>query len=307
MNTIEWFDTRNCCPACGSQSFTQLFSISFSDSRIRKHLETFYAKYGFIEYSYLEGVDYILGQCSVCSLIFQIIIPNDTLMKILYDEWINPLKVFDLVDGKRDVEYFLSHSKQIANIIHHFGGRPQELVFLDFGMGWGQWCKLAKSYDCKVFGHELSVSRTQHAKREGIPILNWDEISQTKFDFINTDQVFEHLSSPLETLKHLKMSLKPKGVIRIYVPDASRVERKLEQFLVGKIGFEKINEIAPLEHINGFNNKSIKIMALRAGLRDINVIPKYINSLADFLDEKVRRPLYRSIGQRGTDVYLTAE
>jgi SAM-dependent methyltransferase len=44
--------------------------------------------------------------------------------------------------------------------------------------------------------------------------------SEQKFDFIILNQAFEHLLSPLETLKEIKKRLSPEGVIYIGVPNA---------------------------------------------------------------------------------------
>ena len=39
-------------------------------------------------------------------------------------------------------------------------------------------------------------------------LLVGEQAENLRFDFINTEQVFEHISEPLETLKELKNTLK---------------------------------------------------------------------------------------------------
>lgn len=58
--------------------------------------------------------------------------------------------------------------------------------------------------------------------------MSWEEIPQHQFDFINTEQVFEHIPKPLETLRYLKKALKTNGVLKISVPTANDIEQRLE-------------------------------------------------------------------------------
>ena len=307
MKMNHWFTNRDCCPACNGKVVTQLLALPYLDPAIKIYLESFYNSQGSIDFSYLHDVDYIISKCVVCNLIFQKNIPSDELMEILYGKWIDPLKVFYLKDGCKDIEYFLNYSKQIANVIKYFGKKPKDLVFLDFGMGWGHWCRVAKSYHCKVYGNELTTSRIQYAKNEGIEVISKEDISKTKFDFINIDNVFEHISTPLEVLAYLKKSLKPDGLIRIYVPNGLNIENKIRNFKLAKIKLGKINEIAPLEHINCFNHESLIEMGKRVGLREVRVKPVYINTFGDLVDTRVLQSLYRFIGKRSTDVYFAQD
>ena len=60
------------------------------------------------------------------------------------------------------------------------------------------------------------------------PKLLVEQAENLRFDFINTEQVFEHISEPLETLKELKTLLKPGGIIKISVPTADDINRRLK-------------------------------------------------------------------------------
>ena len=78
---------------------------------------------------------------------------------------------------------------------------PIELQFLDFGMGWGKWCQMAKAFGCQVYGLELSKARIKYASSLGISVLSNEELNHYKFDYINADQVFEHITNPKNTLQ----------------------------------------------------------------------------------------------------------
>ena len=112
-------------------------------------------------------------------------------------------------------------------IISWFKKAPSSLKFFDFGMGWGEWALMAKAFGCRSYGAELSNICIEYAKANGINIVSWDEIPQSQFDFINTEQVFEHISNPLQTLCHLKKGLKANGLLKISVPTVNFMERRL--------------------------------------------------------------------------------
>jgi len=63
-------------------------------------------------------------------------------------------------------------------------------------------------------------------EKNGIKVIPWNDISLHKFDFINTEQVFEYIPEPLKTLDYLKNSLKDHGIIKISVPTSKKITEK---------------------------------------------------------------------------------
>jgi 2-polyprenyl-3-methyl-5-hydroxy-6-metoxy-1,4-benzoquinol methylase len=177
---------------------------------------------------------------------------------------------------------------------------PGKLKFLDFGMGWGQWCRMAGAYGCTVFGSEMSHARIAHAISVGVKIVDWEDIPKYQFDFINVNQVFEHLVNPLETIFYLCNSLKPEGIVRISVPDGSDIKRRLEinDWTAPKNSQDSLNPIAPLEHLNCYSHTSLVHMAESAGLVPLSIQEKMIRSHKNLIDLSIRdilRPFYRRL------------
>lgn len=210
MTNQEYFTMREVCPACTGRDAQQLYACRFTDPPISTYLQDFYSVQGGIEFEYLQDVEYILDECKSCGLIFQRFIPNDFLMKKLYEEWIDPETALQARYKARGVEYYARLSKEIEMVIRSLSKKGSGLDVFDFGMGWGNWCLMAKAYGCVPFGTELSQSRIEHARELGITVVSWDDIPKHQFDFINTEQVFEHIATPLETLRHLSKALKLK-------------------------------------------------------------------------------------------------
>ena len=185
--------------------------------------------------------------------------PNEFLMKKVYEEWIDPQKVFKLDFDKEDLAYFSYYAQEVISIITFFKTKPSQLKILDFGMGWGKWCQMAKAFGCESYGTELSEARIEYAIKNNIKVITYDEIPKYRFDFINTEQVFEHIPDPFETLCHLNRALKPNGLIKISVPNCKNIKTKLEinDWAAPKGSKNSLNPVSPLEHINCFTHTSI--------------------------------------------------
>jgi 2-polyprenyl-3-methyl-5-hydroxy-6-metoxy-1,4-benzoquinol methylase len=306
-----WFVRREECPACASGNFRIIYQSQYDSPPIKEYLVDFYSPQGKVEFEYLEGAAYVLCECDICGLIFQRDIPNESLMERLYEHWIDPKKVCQR--QKQDgLGYYSYYAQEIMQIIAYFGKDQSPLSFLDFGMGWGEWALMAKAFGCDSFGVELSSQRIQHAKSNGIKVINWDEIPQYRFDFINTEQVFEHIPEPLQTLHHLSRGLKTDGILKISVPTAHDIVRRLKimDWKSTKGSKNSLNPVAPLEHINFFRRRSLDRMAIQAELEEL-LIPIKIQYrfVTDWYGPKkyvknILLPLYRNILNKENYIFL---
>ena len=279
----NYFIERSKCPCCESSKYTILCRASYTEVPLRDYLVSFYSSQGAIDLEYLEEQDYVLVECLECALIYQQEIPGEFLLHKLYEEWIDPQKVFELVEKRRTIGYFVGLIAEVISVMRQFDHPPMQLQFLDFGMGWGHWCRTAQAFGCTVYGTELSVARIEYAKQAGVRIIDYEEISKQKFDFINTEQVFEHLSEPRETLAYLKQSLKADGILKISVPNGEDIKQRLKKWdwYAPKYSAWSLNPVAPLEHINCFNRDSLIYLARECGLTPIEVPSVIIQTYSD--------------------------
>lgn len=265
------FVTRYKCPICQSEQLRTLYQIPFDEPPIKDYLVNFYSSPGKVEFEYLEGATYHLCECEECSLVFQREIPDSNLLQRLYETWITTRK--EPPKNQETLEYSSYIAQEIMRIAAFFDKVPPSISTFDFGMGWGKWALMAKAFGCESYGAELSEKRIEYARSSGITIVSWDEIPQHQFDFINTEQVFEHLAEPLETLCHLRKALKPSGILKISVPTANDIKRRLriEDWNAPKGTINSLNPVAPLEHINCFNRKSLLNLAEKSDLKEISI------------------------------------
>ncbi|MGI9473006.1 MAG: class I SAM-dependent methyltransferase [Rubripirellula sp.] len=306
------FVTRGRCPACHATDFETLYQNRYSEPPIRDYLEWFYSSQGGVDFEYLQDADFTLCECSSCNLIFHESILNDATMEVLYEKWIDPQQALEQKTSANDLGLYMDHAREIPALIAYFEKLPADLSFFDFGMGWGEWALMAKGFGCKSSGTDLSEERIAFARSNGINILTWDELPDHEFDFINTEQVFEHIPDPLGTLRHLSQCLKEGGIVKISVPSSSGIERRMktQDWMAEKHTRNSLNAVAPLEHINCFRRSSITQMGLAAGMEEVKM-PMALQWAYSSewrgpkkVVKNVLRPLYRNMLKANNCVFL---
>jgi 2-polyprenyl-3-methyl-5-hydroxy-6-metoxy-1,4-benzoquinol methylase len=291
------FVQRTTCPACAHTDFTKVYSVGYEDPGIVGYLHRLYDTQGAVEFEYLKDAQYTLQECNNCKLVFQEFIPNSALMVRLYDKWIDPEAVKKSNFKKDSVDYYKRYAAEIINILYYLKGYPSEKKFFDFGMGWGKWCLMAKAFGVDSYGAELSEERISYARSNGIQVITWDEIPGKDFDFINTEQVFEHIPDPVGMMKHLSLGLKSGGIIKISVPNGNDIGNKLKavNWKASRMAKDSLMVVSPLEHINCYRTQSILEMGKECGLAHVEFKSTYIgfHSLKYFAKIAFRRPYHK--------------
>lgn len=251
---------RDDCEICGSSHKTTLISTPFTDPRIWNFIDTYYD--GRISKENVQGMKYELAKCSTCEFMWQVYVLSDAYMGLLYSEWISSRDSFEKKKNA-DLELYVQYSNELQNSIMYLGKRPCDLTMLDYGMGWGYWCQMAKAFGCNVYGYERSSERIEYAVKNGIQVIDsFDDLNKYRFDFINLEQVLEHVVRPRDLLASLAQMLNDNGLVHVGVPNGAAVENE-----VGKQGWAASkNAVQPLEHINCFTFDTLKNTANSAGL-----------------------------------------
>lgn len=303
---------RKECPVCGSKSFSTLYQNQYSSKTIKEYLLNFYNPQGMVELEYLEDAIYVLCECDKCKTIFQKYIPNSFLSERLYEHWIDPVIVYERRQKNDHFEYYTKYAQEIMQILCFLKKVPSDLKIFDFGMGWAKWALMVKSFGCDSYGTDLSHKRIKHAQKNGIKILKMENLSQYQFDLINAEQVFEHLSDPLQTLKYLKSALKSDGIIKISVPTANNISSRLKimDWKASVKSKNSLNPVAPLEHINFFRRNSLTVMANEAGMVEVKIpiLIQYRYSIDWGSIKKSSKhlflPIYRNVLKKQNYIFL---
>ena len=210
--------------------------------------------------------DYTLVESATCGLIFHRGVPTPELLVRIYDaEEIHDPEMQLLHRGLAEQP---GYTFQVEEMLKYFGRHPAEVEVLDYGMGPGNWLLMAHAYGCRVSGAEFSDGHVD-AAIPGVEVVPYDDLPVGRYDFVNTEQVFEHLTDPAETGTRLVAALRPGGVLRISVPNAGNLHELLADpdWRAAKGTARSLNTVVPLEHINGFTHDSLmRFATTRLGL-----------------------------------------
>jgi SAM-dependent methyltransferase len=260
-----------------------------------------------------EGINYELRKCSDCGLIYQGSILTDDYLVKLYDDWlVNDDAEVELTrDGLGpDPHKAIYYANELLMLARHLKRPPCQISILDYGAGRGWWCRMASALGFDVTGTDLSESRLSDLHLSGIRTANINSLPRETYDFVNTEQVFEHLAKPFEVLRYLHAALKPAGIIKISVPEGRGVEERLDQmgWTAPRGTRNFIMPATPLIHINTFTSEAIVAMGRRAGFSRVQIPLRLNYSVIDGrslreLMKSVVRPVYRRIS-KATYVFL---
>lgn len=303
---------RDRCPACGGAESKTLFDGALDRSPIREHLAVLYEPQGTIEPAYLEGGAFRVLECSACGLFYHPDVPGDALMERVYEHWIDPERALVQHEAHLTLDTRMTFIREILlaqEVVPKSGPR---LRAFDFGMGWGDWCLMARAFGCEVAGAERSPSRLARARANGIEIVPWEEIPARRFELINCDQVLEHVVDPLDLLTYIAQALAPGGLLKVSVPDGADLKQRLARgrWMAAEGSADSLLSITPLQHIQCFTHDSLVAMARRAGLRvaEIPLSTQLAATVDRFTADKLinglTRPLGRALLTRDTYLFL---
>ena len=199
---------------------------------------------------------------------FQRFVPDDDLFDEVYGRWIDHGPTAGAI-ALKGFEVRRQYAFQVINVVKHFRRNPDEIRMLDFGMGWANWVQMAAAFGCAVEGAESNPVQLESAHRRDLTTVSPDALEPERYDFINTEQVFEHLVDPLSLGRRLVGALRPGGVLRISVPNGTHVPALLEKpnWTAPKGHPQSLNAITPLEHLNTFTHESLNRLGAQLGLQ----------------------------------------
>ena len=283
---MKHFIERPTCPACGSPMHTAVVSIPFSDQTLASYVAGYWRK---SDPSWFDDAVYEPRLCNACGCVFQLYIPDNALLAEVYGTWLVDQSDTSESSATDNIETHPRYSKaahELFALATLTGRRISQMSILDYGYGWGSWLSVAKRLGAQVSGTEVGEDRLNIGRRLGFDVFSPDDpLPEAAFDIIHTEQVFEHLPNPRDTLRTLAKSLKPGGVVYVSVPRDDHLIAKLQQgdawvpggppeapFHEFKAG--PLHSLHPFEHLNCFSHRALKRLAESAGL-DVRPVRTY--------------------------------
>lgn len=251
------------CKICASRGIT-ILDLKFKDKTILNFFDLEYNKKtsNFLKKK-IGDKNFILKRCSYCEFIWQENVPKKSFLKQIYDHIIDPEESF-----KKSKKIKMSQKKIFENeitFIQNFH-KKKNLNILDFGAGWGTWLLEIRKQCPNIFAVELSSSRKRFLKSKEIKLVNFEKpgIYKNFFHFVRLEQVLEHIVNLDKIILDLKKILKKGGILSIGVPDGKK-EIKHNVISIKK------GPVQPLEHLNCFSNKSLKLFFKKNGFKTVSL------------------------------------
>ncbi|HEX8652186.1 MAG TPA: class I SAM-dependent methyltransferase [Pyrinomonadaceae bacterium] len=190
-------------------------------------------------------------------------------------------------------EYFQLHDSQqkilqgevLAAFAEKVLGGPGRM--LELGCGRGELLKGALNRGWSVYGVEMTEDFAQVARSHGVEvecssIEDCRSLDRT-YDVILLAAILEHLYDPMETLKRVRNSCRPGGLVLIDVPNESSLTMRIGNLYMRARGRDWATNLSPTFspfHVVGFSPTSLRHALSSAGFRVHSLhVPKWNNAL----------------------------
>ncbi len=240
------------CPICHSRSTKSLYTL-FDD-----------------RYSYPGNFN--LLECSVCHHKFLDSHFSEEQLSELYSRYY-PRSSFDINNYKPHQESHGLLSWVKGNKASTFRWVPTNVKVLDIGCGFGESLGYHKARECEVWGVDADKNISRVANKFNfnvkVGLFNAKDYTKEYFDYVTMDQVIEHLTDPVETLRGVANILKSNGQVILSTPNANGWGAKLfrERW---------INWHTPY-HLQFFSLESLSSLAQKTGL-EVHKVQTITNS-----------------------------
>lgn len=252
---------RQKCPICDDGSGEELLFIGLEHDKFSEFLEVRYRDKLFSATDLPETFSYWVRECGNCGLIYQVEVLSNGLLEKFYSKPPSQSEKRQAKQSSRAPSYLKYELAQFAEI----GIKEGDRIF-DFGVGYGVYAKEFLKRGYKVDGCEFNDDAAEHARVNGVRILEIEDLEDNSYHLVNTDQVFEHLIDPISILDKLVPSIRPGGFLKLAVPQSNFVKRQIsKQNPFSSIG--KLRPLLPLGHVNCFCRKTFLQIGNKYNLR----------------------------------------
>lgn len=218
--------------------------------------------YGF----YLDGKykDYSLLNCIECGFYHVMPIPTDDVLSKFYADFYSTHKPNYIKEREEDRLWWDDLYNEIYDIYERFLPLDAKQEVFDFGCGPGFFLLTGKNRGWATRGIDASKEIIEYARTLGVEAIQDYGLQDDPVSCINLYEVLEHYPDPSKLLMEVKKCLRqPYGIVSIVVPNDFN---PLQLMLLDKVGFDPY-WIAPPEHINYFNLRSLSSLLIKRGFK----------------------------------------
>lgn len=209
-------------------------------------------------------------ECGQCGMRWHSKVISNTSVPTVYGIWADAEQArrFEQahVPGKHDQRALrIQMAKLVLRLEHLAAQKGRPLHLLDFGCGDGVFLGVASALGASATGIDVSASRTQAARADGLTILPdlaaLDAEGKGPLDAVVLSQVLEHVADPLGLLRALHGRLRKGGIMFVAVPNAHGVSVPQN--------FHQFTLVQPIEHMNAFSPVTLRLIGKKAGFTPV--------------------------------------
>lgn len=279
--TVVTTRLRERCPWCGSPEKTTVCDHAFDQEPLRSAVKDMIPP---------PGLRFRVHECRRCRTLYQEAVLREDVTSDYYESW--PYE-------ETPLEFTLFYVQELLMVLAHFDRPARDIRVLDYGMGWGRFCQVAATLGLDACGYDLNRYMREHGRSLGIRVIDLlDDLEPGSLDFINMEQVLEHVASPRELVATLSRLLKVGGILKISVPSrppgiASRL-RRIGAMSSAEVP-SRLMEIFPLIHVNCFNPGALKtVLSETLPYRRIHLDSLFFVGRRGLLARVLGRPIYKN-------------
>lgn len=188
--------------------------------------------------------------------------------------------------SKKLSQLMMDGLRQVLAIVSGLNGMKQDRQYqylgsqtsgklLDVGCGAGDYLNLMRTRGWDVEGIDFDVEAAKNAsERFGVKVYSGEledmDYPDRCFDAITMNHLIEHVFQPVKLLQECRRILKPNGCLVIITPNSSSM---------GHLKFTKDwRGLEPPRHLHIFSSPSLKLLATKAGFKDVDVFTTAANA-----------------------------
>ena len=169
---------------------------------------------------------------------------------------------------------------QVNKTVYFYRQRPEMLKYipvdaqriLEVGCNDGTFCTTLRRSDRELWGVELNPEAGEKAKKVCDHVLIGDfnevfsQLPQNYFDCVIFNDVLEHIYSPWDTVRDVKLLLSPTGVLVSSIPNFRYISNLITEILFeGEFRYKPEGGVLDDTHIRFFTPKSMRRMFREQG------------------------------------------
>jgi 2-polyprenyl-3-methyl-5-hydroxy-6-metoxy-1,4-benzoquinol methylase len=276
---------RASCPWCGARERTTLCDHPYDQEPLRSALKDPVPE---------PGLRFTVHECRRCRTLYQETVYREEATALYYESW--PFE-------ETPLEYTLFYVQELLMVLGHFDRPAANIRVLDYGMGWGRFCQVATTMGFDAVGYDLNRNMREHGRSRSLRVVDRiEDIEAGSMDFINLEQVLEHVAAPRELIERLSMRLKPGGIMKISVPirplGVVANLRGVARMTPAQVR-SRLMDIWPLIHVNCFNRGALKaVLADTLRYRRIHLNSLFLVLRRGLLSRVFGRAIYKNYAPR---------